>query len=172
MSYDGAADDDGDEDDDDADDAAGDDDDDDDDYDDDDDDNGDFDGDDEYDDGYDDGDGDDFWDDDENERFNTQKTAPVQLVNELSRTRDIESSKDYLLQLDFVNPINENSTFEVGLRGETRIITSDYKAENFDGTDWDIFNGIENKLDYKEEIGGVYAQFSSKVSKSFTAVNF
>lgn len=107
----------------------------------------------------------DFWDDDENERFNTQKTAPVQLVNELSRTRDIESSKDYLLQLDFVNPINENSTFEVGLRGETRIITSDYKAENFDGTDWDIFNGIENKLDYKEEIGGVYAQFSSKVNK-------
>jgi len=107
----------------------------------------------------------DFWDDDENETFNTQKTAPVQLENELSRTRDIESSKDYLLQLDFVNPINENSTFETGLRGETRIITSDYKAENFDGTNWNIFNGIENALDYKEEIGGVYAQFSSKINK-------
>lgn len=107
----------------------------------------------------------DFWNDDENETFNTQKTAPVVLGNTLSRTRDIESSKDYLLQLDFVNPINEKSTFETGLRGETRIITSDYKAESFDGTNWNILNGIENKLDYKEEIGGVYAQFSSKVNK-------
>ncbi len=107
----------------------------------------------------------DFWDDDENETFITQKIMPVLLENTLSRTRDIESSKDYLLQLDFVNPINENSTFETGLRGETRIITSDYKAENFDGSNWNIYNGIENELDYKEEIGGVYAQFSSKVNK-------
>jgi len=107
----------------------------------------------------------DFWDDDENEKFITQKTTPVQLEKVLSRTRDIESSKDYLLQLDFVNPINEKSTLETGLRGETRIITSDYKAEEFDGTSWNIINGIENELDYKEEIGGVYAQFSSKVNK-------
>lgn len=107
----------------------------------------------------------DFWDDDENETFNTQKTTPTLLENTISRTRDIESSKDYLLQLDFVNPINENSTFETGLRGETRIITSDYKAEKFDGTNWNIFNGIENELDYKEEIGGIYAQFSSKINK-------
>ena len=107
----------------------------------------------------------DFWDDDENETFNTQKTAPIQLDNKLSRTRDIESSKDYLLQLDFVNPITESSIFEAGLRGETRVITSDYKAESFDGNSWHIFNGIDNELDYKEEIGGIYTQFSSKVNK-------
>ncbi|OUR93189.1 hypothetical protein A9Q87_05760 [Flavobacteriales bacterium 34_180_T64] len=107
----------------------------------------------------------DFWDDDENETFVTQKTAPILLEKQLSRTRDIESSKDYLLQIDFVNPINEKSTFETGLRGETRIITSDYKAESFDGTNWNILNGIENELDYNEKIGGVYAQFSSKINK-------
>ncbi len=107
----------------------------------------------------------DFWDDDENETFITQKTNPLMLDNTLSRTRDIESSKDYLLQLDFVNPISKKSTFETGLRGETRIITSDYKAEAFDGNNWTIFNGIENALDYKEKIGGIYTQFSSSTNK-------
>lgn len=107
----------------------------------------------------------DFWGDDENEAFITQNIAPILLESELSRTRDIESSKDYLLQLDFINPIYENSTFETGLRGETRIITSDYKAEDFDGTNWSLFNGIENVLDYKEKIGGAYIQFSSKINK-------
>lgn len=107
----------------------------------------------------------DFWDDDENETFKTQKTAPIEEAEELSRTRDIESSKDYLLQLDYVNPINENSTFETGLRGETRVITSDYKAETFDGADWQIFNGIENKLDYEEQIGGFYVQYAGKSNK-------
>lgn len=54
----------------------------------------------------------DFWDDDENETFLTQKLTPELLPEELSRTRDIESSKDYLLQLDYVNPINENTTLK------------------------------------------------------------
>ncbi|OUS01502.1 hypothetical protein A9Q86_06905 [Flavobacteriales bacterium 33_180_T64] len=107
----------------------------------------------------------DFWDDDENETFVTQSLYPVLEDDVFSRTRDIESSKDYLLQLDFVNPVNEKSTFETGLRGETRVITSDYKAEIFDGIDWNILNNIENAIDYKEEIGGVYAQFSSKLNK-------
>ena len=107
----------------------------------------------------------DFWDDDENETFRTQKVHPAVITEALSRTRDIESSKDYLLQLDFVNPVNDNSTFETGLRAETRVITSDYKAETFDGNDWQVFNGINNELDYKEEIGGVYAQYTGKLNK-------
>lgn len=107
----------------------------------------------------------DFWDDDENETFRTKNIAPIEEAEELSRTRDIESSKDYLLQLDYVNPINENSTFETGLRAETRVITSDYKAETLDGADWQIFNGIENKLDYEEQIGGIYVQYAGKSNK-------
>ena len=107
----------------------------------------------------------DFWDDDENETFHTQKLTPELLPEELSRTRDIESSKDYLLQLDYVNPINENTTFETGLRGETRVISSDYKAEVFNGDTWEIFNGINNDVDYKEQIGGIYAQYAGKLNK-------
>ena len=107
----------------------------------------------------------DFWDDDENENLATIQTLPFIEGENLLRTRDIESSKDVLVQLDFVNPFNENLTFETGLRGETRIITSDYKAETFNGTDWQTFNNIANDIDYEEKIGGAYAQLSSKINK-------
>jgi len=108
----------------------------------------------------------DFWDDDENENFNTiVSEVGFPDAQTLMRTRDIESSKDYLLQLDYIHPINETSTFEAGLRGETRVITSDYNAEIFEGNEWIIYNDIDNELDYKEEIGGIYAQYAGKLNK-------
>lgn len=108
----------------------------------------------------------DFWDDDENENFNTFiSQIGIPDYQTQMRTRDIESSKDYLLQLDYIHPISETSTFEAGLRGETRVITSDYNAEIFDGNAWTIYNNIDNELDYKEEIGGIYAQYAGKLNK-------
>lgn len=107
----------------------------------------------------------DFWDDDEMENFSTYKTFPEVTDTKLTRTRDIESSKDYLVQLNYENPIDEKSKFETGLRGETRVITSDYKAEEFINEEWIVFNGIENVVDYREKIGGVYAQYSNTFNK-------
>jgi len=108
----------------------------------------------------------DFWNEDENENFLTQTIFPIIPENTVvSRTKDIESSKDFLLQIDFVNPINEKATFETGLRGETRIISSDYKAEIFQNNQWEIFNNINNKLDYRERIVGVYALYANKQKK-------
>lgn len=108
----------------------------------------------------------DFWNEDENEDFLTQTIFPPTPENTVvSRTKDIESSKDFLLQIDLVNPINEKTTFETGFRGETRIISSDYKAEIFQNNQWEIFNNIDNKLDYKERIVGVYALYANKQKK-------
>lgn len=107
----------------------------------------------------------DFWNDDENENLSTAMLAPVPSEPQLSRTKDIESSRDFLVQADYINPINENSTFETGLRGETRVITSDYKVEEYDGSQWQIFEGIDNAVDYQEKIGAVYAQFAGKANK-------
>lgn len=107
----------------------------------------------------------DFWDDNENENLNTQMINPILSEPVLSRTNNIESSKDFLVQIDFENPINDNESFETGLRAETRVITSDYKAEVLDGSMWQTFNDIENKLDYKEQIGAVYAQYANQANK-------
>lgn len=102
----------------------------------------------------------DFWDDDENENFVTQNTFPTVEQQVSSRTRDIESSKDFLLQIDFVNPFSEQSSFETGLRAETRIISSEYKAEIFENNQWNILNDIDNKLEYRERIAGAYALYN------------
>lgn len=107
----------------------------------------------------------DFWDDDENENFNTQTIFPILQEADISRTRDIESSKDFLLQLDFVNPLTKEATFETGFRGEARVISSDYKAEVFQNNQWEIFDNIDNKMDYHERILGVYALYSNKVKR-------
>lgn len=107
----------------------------------------------------------DFWDDDEQENFETQKTYPEISDPQLMRTRDIESSKDYLLQVNYEKPINDHSKFEAGLQGETRVITSDYTAEEFVNDEWIVYEGIENIVDYQEKIGGVYAQYSNTFKK-------
>ncbi|WP_299272496.1 outer membrane beta-barrel family protein [uncultured Psychroserpens sp.] len=108
----------------------------------------------------------DFWNEDENEDFLTRTIfPPITESITASRTKDIESSKDFLLQIDFVNPIHEKTTFETGFRGETRIISSDYKAEIFQNNQWEIFNSIDNKLDYRERIVGVYALYANEQKK-------
>ncbi len=107
----------------------------------------------------------DFWNDDEMENLSTYKSFPEVSDSQLTRTRDIESSKDYLIQVNYENPINDKSKFETGLRGETRVITSDYKAEEFLNEEWLIYKGIENVVDYREKIGGIYAQYSNTFNK-------
>ncbi len=107
----------------------------------------------------------DFWDDDENEELKTQDMFPV--LNDVTalRTRDIESSKDYLLQVDFKTPLNDKLSFETGIRAETRVITSDYSVEELVNSAWQLFNNIDNVLDYSEKIGGVYALVSGQYNK-------
>ena len=107
----------------------------------------------------------DFWNDDENETLYTQKSQPAEGAGKDLRTRDIESSNDYLLQLDMVVPVGEKGTFETGIRGETRIITSDYLAENKVNGVWTKFGGLGNAIDYNEKIGGAYLMFSNEFKK-------
>ena len=61
--------------------------------------------------------------------------------------------------------MSEDSSFETGFRGESRIISSEYKAETFQNNQWEIINNIDNKLDYKERIAGAYALYGNKTSK-------
>lgn len=107
----------------------------------------------------------DFWNSDKNWDLSTQKVFPVQREELPLRTNSKGSSKDFLLQTDFADPLSEKSLFEVGAKIEARSVTSDYKAEEFVNNNWEIYGGINNKLDYKEAIGSAYAQFESKISK-------
>lgn len=102
----------------------------------------------------------DFWNDDENEWI-TERTENPSPTSKTIKSRDIESSKDVVFQSDMTFPINEKSKFDIGLKGETRRINSDYIV-------WDNsvqVDSLTNLLHYDERIFGVYSQYSNGYKK-------
>lgn len=107
----------------------------------------------------------DFWNSDKDWNLATNKVLPAAEILPGIRTSSIGSSKDFLLQTDFIQPLTEKSTIEMGLKAENRKVTSDFKAEEAQWTDWIIFDNINNGLTYSELISSAYLQFGSKISK-------
>lgn len=104
----------------------------------------------------------DFWNSEKDWNLNTSRISPTAENLPGIRTRAAGASKDFLLQTDFIQPLNPHTTLEFGLKLENRSVSSDYKAEQQAGNDWEILDQIDNKLDYKELIGRGYTQISSK----------
>jgi outer membrane receptor protein involved in Fe transport len=107
----------------------------------------------------------DFWNSDKKWNLSTQKIFPDEVDKFPIRTTSIGSSKDLALQSDFVNPLNDKSTIEFGVKLESRSVTSKFTAEELDGNGWKIFSNINNEMEYKEKIGGVYSQFTNTIKK-------
>lgn len=104
----------------------------------------------------------DFWNSDKDWNLSTSKLSPATINQAGIRTSSIGASKDLLLQTDFIQPIDSISTLELGLKMENRRVTSDFKAEQQQGNDWAVFQGIDNRVAYNELIGSAYAQYGSK----------
>ena len=103
----------------------------------------------------------DFWNDDENESVEEQEQFPTTSAINLLKSRDIESSKDFLFQSDFKLPITQKSHIEMGIKGEIRNIDSDYKV-------WDntvLIDSLDNLLKYNERIYGAYVQYGNRENK-------
>ncbi|WP_316805403.1 outer membrane beta-barrel family protein [Pedobacter nototheniae] len=107
----------------------------------------------------------DFWNSDKSWNLNTQKTFPVTENLPGIRTSSIGSSKDFLLQTDLEQPLNEKMMLEVGLKAEKRSVITSFNAEQQQGDEWLIYDNINNKLEYDELIGSAYAQLSNKGKK-------
>ncbi|WP_298507859.1 TonB-dependent receptor [uncultured Kordia sp.] len=103
----------------------------------------------------------DFWNDDEQERIRQQRTEPTTTDFTTINSDDVESSKDFLFQANFVSPLTETSRLETGIRTEIRRITSDYMVHIDDV----LVPDLDNELDYNERIYGVYAQYGNKIGK-------
>lgn len=104
------------------------------------------------------------------EETETEATSIDQLIPSMERilnyrTQTVESSRDHLLQADYERPLGENAKIEVGLRGETRVISADYLAENFANNEWATLAGFDNELDYFERIGSAYFQYNYRKNK-------
>ena len=107
----------------------------------------------------------DFWKNDQkeltimNERFPTMSEA-FQL-----RTSNKESSDDFLLQGDYEQKLGENGKLEFGVRGESRIISSDYLAEQKLEDDFKVYRDLDNLVDYYERIAAAYVQYAVEKDK-------
>ncbi|MEO0733679.1 MAG: outer membrane beta-barrel family protein, partial [Bacteroidota bacterium] len=76
------------------------------------------------------------------------------------RTQSDESSADYLLQGDYEMPFGEFGKLEIGLRGESRIISADYFARKNEANGFVPIPGFNaNSFDYYERIGAGYFQY-------------
>ncbi|MFK8165497.1 MAG: TonB-dependent receptor [Lewinella sp.] len=102
----------------------------------------------------------DFWTEPEYEDITFEESFPTMAQNLRYRTESLEGSRDYLLQVDYESPVGENGKIETGLRGETRIIYSDYLAERNEDGIWSPLEGFKNDFDYYERIGSGYLQYA------------
>lgn len=103
----------------------------------------------------------DFWNDDENESLTLMQEFPSATAANRITSRDIESSKDLLVQSDYILPLSNEGRIELGFRGQVRRISSDYKATLNDV----VISEFDNLLDYDEGIYGAYVQLGKKWNK-------
>ncbi|MBD0833576.1 outer membrane beta-barrel family protein [Aestuariibaculum sediminum] len=98
---------------------------------------------------------------DENYEF-TDKVNPDPFQNENVFTT--EDQNEYLIQTDYVLPINENARFEAGYRGNFSNKITDYILEQEDISDGSYFinDTLTNVFDYTQNVNAVYTQYGTK----------
>lgn len=81
-----------------------------------------------------------------------------ELVNQL------ESEKRILLQADYVLPLDKNTQFEFGYRGNFSNQENDYQVFQIENGAFEKNTGLSNVLVYKEHINALYTQFGKKLN--------
>ncbi len=107
----------------------------------------------------------DFWDNDEMELTIVDEKFPSMSEAFQLRNRNFESSNDYLLQCDYEQKLGEFGKLEIGLRGEMRIISSDYISEIKEDDNFQVYRNLDNMVDYYERIAAAYSQYSFEKDK-------
>ncbi|TPG33282.1 outer membrane beta-barrel protein [Flavobacterium pectinovorum] len=107
----------------------------------------------------------DWWNSDKKWNLSTQRLSPTPLNYPGIRTTSTGNSKDFLAKSDFIQPIDSISQFEFGIKTEIRKVSSDFLAEQQQADHWEIYQNIDNHLNYSETISGAYTQFNSKVGR-------
>ncbi len=107
----------------------------------------------------------DFWDSSKAFNIVTGKVFPeVQDVGSLLTT-STRKNDDIAIQSDFVTPLGEDSSFEVGVKYENRLITTSFLAEELNNNEFVSIPEFDNGLDYSEQILAGYIQYSNKFKK-------
>ena len=79
------------------------------------------------------------------------------------KVNQFEKEKRILLQADYVLPLDENTQFEFGFRGNYSNQETDYQVFQIDQGDFKLNTGLSNVLVYKEHVSALYSQFGKKL---------
>jgi ferric enterobactin receptor len=104
------------------------------------------------------------------QNFNQYNYAPDGSENESERTVqksiNIESEKQYLVQVDYTRPISREGRFETGVRSSVRKMDNDFwvREQGDDGNFYTV-NGLDNVFLYDERIAALYAILGNKTGR-------
>lgn len=80
------------------------------------------------------------------------------------QTNTFEKQNEYLIQVDYVLPIGEDSQFEAGYRGNFKNELTDYTLRQQDPENFQlqINDTLSNIFDYTENVNALYTQYGTK----------
>ena len=95
---------------------------------------------------------------------------PNLLPSLFEKVSSLEDQKRFLIQTDYVWPINENTQFEIGYRGRFNSQTTDYEVgylnpDAITTNNLIIDTNLSNLLTYKEYVNAFYSQYGEKINK-------
>lgn len=76
-----------------------------------------------------------------------------------------ESQNRTLLQVDYVNPIDENTQFEAGYRGNFSLQETDYQVIDITNEGDQINTNLTNFLGFEQNVHALYTQYGKKINR-------
>ena len=92
-------------------------------------------------------------------------TFPLVSESIFEKVSNIDFQKRLLGQVDFIYPIDKNTEFEFGYRGNFLERETDYDVSFLSGSNFISDPGLSNVFNYKESVNSVYTQFGKKFDK-------
>ncbi len=82
------------------------------------------------------------------------------------RSTNTQDQWRWLLQSDYVHPVSEGRDLEIGVRGERRRVSNDFTVEQLDDElGYQIVDGLNDELAYKEAVYAVYGTYADETHK-------
>lgn len=107
---------------------------------------------------------------DEIASIDSSTKLPNLLPSLFEKVSTLEDQKRFLIQSDYIWPINKNTQFEIGYRGRFNSQTTDYEVgylnpDTITTNNLIIDTNLSNILSYKEYVNAFYSQYGQKINK-------
>lgn len=96
-----------------------------------------------------------------------------EVINYRERNTNKSRNNEFTIQADYVHPLkNPKQKIETGIKYINRDISSQYQLELWTpaATDFAVDPRRTNRLDYTQQVGGAYAQFSTPLTKKLNMI--